>query len=505
MDMMNITSPAANGSSVSATAPNGVQADKDNEGTGDFASALVQLLGDKHVTGESATAGSTEDIPSLLLKTMNSGSGELTQLLSDEGTELGDLEELAAKLLKLLEGLSEEEKQKAETDPAFMDWMAEANALLLTLIPAATAESSENARTGQASSAISEDQLIQLLTNGSTPENTLAHLMQSIKKLQQHDQVNSQQIAAFQEVLTKLQKMLSDPSALQAGSAQGAFHAVEAASGSGIEAGKGNSNRATRTVRDIGGTAGNQNIVMDSAPVKTVPLIQPVGLKHLQVQQTAAAVQQMQQSAFSAADEVMTEQTPLGIAETQLPAETAEPFTVVQLPETAKTVPAEVAAKPVQLTMSSQQFVDDMSQFLFKHVKVTQFNGLTEAQITLTPEHLGQVEVKLSLQNGHLVAQFMASSNAGKEMLENQLHQLRHTLLAQGIQVEKLEVTQNTNAQTSMFQDQRQQQFKEQSGRQGNRSRTSAVDTVGSEFADDLNLEEEARLRNYGSEFNVTA
>lgn len=47
------------------------------------------------------------------------------------------------------------------------------------------------------------------------------------------------------------------------------------------------------------------------------------------------------------------------------------------------------------------------------------------------------------MQNGHLVAQFMTEHSGAKDMLEQQMNQLRAALQSQGLQVEKLEVTQN--------------------------------------------------------------
>lgn len=47
------------------------------------------------------------------------------------------------------------------------------------------------------------------------------------------------------------------------------------------------------------------------------------------------------------------------------------------------------------------------------------------------------------MQNGHLVAQFMTEHAGAKDMLEQQMNQLRAALQSQGLQVEKLEVTQN--------------------------------------------------------------
>lgn len=111
------------------------------------------------------------------------------------------------------------------------------------------------------------------------------------------------------------------------------------------------------------------------------------------------------------------------------------------------------------LHMSAGTFTNDLTQFVVSSFSLaTSADGLTEAKISLFPQHLGHVEVKLTMQNGMLVAQFMADSLSGKEMLESQIAQLRASLQSQGIQVEKLEVSQSQGFQSGTFQEGRQQQ-----------------------------------------------
>lgn len=118
------------------------------------------------------------------------------------------------------------------------------------------------------------------------------------------------------------------------------------------------------------------------------------------------------------------------------------------------------------IVMHAPTFVEDMTQLVMKSFTVNSIaEGITEAKLSLYPQHLGHVEIKLTMHNGQLIAQFMADSMSGKEMLESQLSQLRTTLQNQGIQVDKLEVTQNQAFQSGLFQEQRQQQF-QQSGKQ---------------------------------------
>ncbi len=126
---------------------------------------------------------------------------------------------------------------------------------------------------------------------------------------------------------------------------------------------------------------------------------------------------------------------------------------------------AQVKAPVVQ--MQAATFSEDMTQFVVRSIMMgTSADGMTEAKISLYPQHLGHVEVRLTLHNGQLIAQFVADSLAGKEMLESQLSQLRTTLQNQGIQVEKLEVSQSQNYQSGMFQEGRQQQSGQSSKQQ---------------------------------------
>ncbi|MDK8180728.1 flagellar hook-length control protein FliK [Paenibacillus sp. UMB4589-SE434] len=110
----------------------------------------------------------------------------------------------------------------------------------------------------------------------------------------------------------------------------------------------------------------------------------------------------------------------------------------------------------------AQHFAQEMSGFMVKQMLITSRNGVSEAKITLYPENLGQVNVRLTMQNGQLVAQFMTEHAAAKDMLDQQMSMLRGALQSQGIQVEKLEVSQQTAAASeasmsfSMFQGDRQ-------------------------------------------------
>lgn len=109
---------------------------------------------------------------------------------------------------------------------------------------------------------------------------------------------------------------------------------------------------------------------------------------------------------------------------------------------------AEIPQVPVH------KFAEEMSGFITGKLEIVKKGGVAEATLSLFPEHLGQVDVKITMQNGHVVAQFMTEHSGARDLLENQMSQLRAALQSQGLQVEKLEVSQNnTPLQSQLFHD----------------------------------------------------
>lgn len=158
-------------------------------------------------------------------------------------------------------------------------------------------------------------------------------------------------------------------------------------------------------------------------------------------------------------------------------------------------------AAPVEATVRSQALAEDISKLMLGRMRIQSANGLTEARLTLTPEALGKVDVTLSMQNGQLVAHFAAQTSMGKDALEAQLAQLRATLQSQGIQVERMEVTQSPNLQSSMFQNQRGQQ----QSQQFNRQNEGRANEGGEEYAAEASAILNGRGQTDPSGFDVIA
>ncbi|HEY8528877.1 MAG TPA: flagellar hook-length control protein FliK [Paenibacillaceae bacterium] len=102
----------------------------------------------------------------------------------------------------------------------------------------------------------------------------------------------------------------------------------------------------------------------------------------------------------------------------------------------------EPAEQPPRIPV--QRLVDQLAPFLVKKLTLQGANGVSEARISLHPEHLGHVDIRLSLHNGVLTAQFITATGMAKEMLEAQIAQLKAAIQTHGLQVERMEVIQQS-------------------------------------------------------------
>ncbi|URN93410.1 MAG: flagellar hook-length control protein FliK [Candidatus Pristimantibacillus lignocellulolyticus] len=131
---------------------------------------------------------------------------------------------------------------------------------------------------------------------------------------------------------------------------------------------------------------------------------------------------------------------------------------------------AKTSATTTSAFVLANEFADTMEGLIVQKFNISSLNGLTEARLMLTPENLGHVDVKISMQNGILTAIFQAETAMGKDAIENQMVQLRASLASQGITVDKIEVTQTAFA-AELSQQQKQgsqQHLQDQNGKNNN-------------------------------------
>ena len=124
------------------------------------------------------------------------------------------------------------------------------------------------------------------------------------------------------------------------------------------------------------------------------------------------------------------------------------------------------ADKAPTSVLTAANFTEEMTAHVLKNMKITMSGGFSEAKLSLFPKNLGHVDVKNFDARWTTVRTVRSGFLSRKQMLESQLPQLRQALLTQGLQVEKLEVTQSQNMHPTCSKNNVNQQTFNQSQRQ---------------------------------------
>ncbi|WP_164668991.1 flagellar hook-length control protein FliK [Virgibacillus doumboii] len=104
---------------------------------------------------------------------------------------------------------------------------------------------------------------------------------------------------------------------------------------------------------------------------------------------------------------------------------------------------------------AGQQLIEQFQKVMKTSRFLTMQNGTSQLNITLRPENLGDMMVKLTQINGEMTVKIMVTSHAAKEMLEANMHQLKNMFSPQQVVVEKQEVT---SQQAQSYQSEQEEQ-----------------------------------------------
>src|SRR5699024_6352314 len=100
-------------------------------------------------------------------------------------------------------------------------------------------------------------------------------------------------------------------------------------------------------------------------------------------------------------------------------------------------------------TYSSQNAEQQLMEQFQKVIKESRFsatpNGPSQLSLTLRPDNLGEMMVRLTHVNGEMTVKIIVTSEATKEMLQSNIHQLKNMFSPQQVIIEKQEL----NAQPS--------------------------------------------------------
>jgi flagellar hook-length control protein FliK len=143
---------------------------------------------------------------------------------------------------------------------------------------------------------------------------------------------------------------------------------------------------------------------------------------------------------------------------------TGNNMTILSLPQERTPVISLNETAPKSIV--NQQFVQQLFEIM-KGSKFTQLgNGQSQLIVRLHPDHLGSLTIKLVQENGELMAKIITSTTSAKELIEANIHQIRHAIPAQNITVEKFDVLTQQQTYESFYREQQRESHEQQHTRQ---------------------------------------
>jgi flagellar hook-length control protein FliK len=148
------------------------------------------------------------------------------------------------------------------------------------------------------------------------------------------------------------------------------------------------------------------------------------------------------------------------------------------------TVMLDQSGKPVSTDQIIQQF-----EKILARSQLTQAGGTQKLLIKLNPGHLGELKVELIQKDSTILAKIVTSNSIAKEMLESQIHNLKQAFGSQNIQVERIEIIQQSSSEEGFLNkdSQEKQEQKEQRDKQNDKQEQQKFSVSFEEFL--LNME----------------
>lgn len=187
---------------------------------------------------------------------------------------------------------------------------------------------------------------------------------------------------------------------------------------------------AAATAPSAGSTGQNNSDAKEQQPEQ-----RHFQLTNLEVRMQPTAGQQNQTESFV---QQLARQESLATSESSRPAASIAPST-------------ELSAKLKQLNLQQQ----DAAGQLRERVQLMVRQNIQVAEIRLDPAELGQMQIRINLQQEQASVQFIVQQQQAKELLEQQMPRLRDMLQQQGIQLGEGQVQQQSRQQQDAEQRQR--------------------------------------------------
>jgi flagellar hook-length control protein FliK len=127
-----------------------------------------------------------------------------------------------------------------------------------------------------------------------------------------------------------------------------------------------------------------------------------------------------------------------------------------------------------------QQLTDQFQTIIKSSNFLTAPNNGNQLVLSLRPENLGEMMIRFTQINGEMTVKILVTTQAAKEMLETNMHQLRNIFSPQQVVVEKqdIQTQQGQDTEKSLKDD----QLEEQEHQQSNESSEDEKETSGDDF-----------------------
>ena len=108
---------------------------------------------------------------------------------------------------------------------------------------------------------------------------------------------------------------------------------------------------------------------------------------------------------------------------------------------------------PTNQTSQAEALAKEIANLLNRS-QMSNSQGTIKLMLKLFPENFGQIRIEIVQQNGIMSARLLATTAAGKDLLDSSLNQLKSTLVAQNIQMDRIDVAQALQETDKNFRDQ---------------------------------------------------
>jgi flagellar hook-length control protein FliK len=156
--------------------------------------------------------------------------------------------------------------------------------------------------------------------------------------------------------------------------------------------------------------------------------------------------------------------------------ENSQAPTATTTTDTAKAGQAAGRTEPTvpTATVRMSNLIEEVGEVLRSTFRLNGTGEGTQIKVSIFPQHLGHLDIRITELNGKIAAQIFTSSLVAKEALDLQVNQLRNSLLQQGVTIDKIEITQQHSSQSFGQQhahpDQRFSQQQKQGTASGNKN-----------------------------------